>query len=92
MENTIKAGCGSLNDAQFDQLSLLLKELEDDGMSAEFVNGVACGLGFVALEKGETIGFDFKRFVSNAYLNFTLSDAARKTICELLKTIKEMGL
>lgn len=90
--NDIKAGCGVLNEAQFDQLSEVLAELEKNGMSAEFTNGVACGLGFVSIEDSETAGLDFQEFVKNAYLNFMFIEAMKDARFGLAELLKGMGL
>lgn len=90
--NGIKAGCGSLSDEQLDQLAPILAELEERGMSTEYVSGVACGLGFVALGEGDTVGFDFKKFVSNAYLNFMLGEAMKDARFGLAELLKKMGV
>lgn len=89
---SIKAGCGSLTEEQFDQLSPILANLVLKGMSDEYAQGVACGLGFVALNVGDTVGYDFEKFIKNAYLNFMLYQAAKEASNGLAEMLKGMGL
>lgn len=91
-ENEIKAGCGSLTYEQFDELLTVMASLRAEGMGNEFLTGVACGLGFIALDHGETLGFAFSKFVTNAYLNFAVEELLHDAKSELSGILEGLGM
>lgn len=83
----ITSGCGSLNNKQAEGLIIAhFGELEEVGVSEEFLHGVSCGLMFVA-GGGETDGFSLDRYVANSYLNLKLEELVESALSETIMEV-----